>query len=326
MPTIPATGVWLFPEAPAPELVGLIQRAERNGLDEFWLGDEGPAREPFAVLAAAAVSTERIRLAVGVTNPYVRHPGLAAASMLTIHELSGGRTVLGVGAGGQMSLGPFGLEATKPLDRIESFVATVRSVADRTTSDSYSPPDIAIDASQIGAPLPVFVGGRGPRINTLASAHADGAFVAGLPPFRYEEVIGWARSVRPIEIALYPSVAFDEASIEKHRPEMIWSLVDAPQATRTALGLDSDQLRVAATALRAGDPSPARALITDDVLGEIMVIGEPVEVGAQLAALVTAHEPDSIGLALMQADLEAGVDQATAAFDEMTRLLEESAA
>ena len=48
------TGVWFFPEASAPELVDAVVEAERLGLDEVWLGDEGPAREPFTVLAAAA--------------------------------------------------------------------------------------------------------------------------------------------------------------------------------------------------------------------------------------------------------------------------------
>lgn len=321
MPTLPATGVWLFPEAPAPALVELACHAERHGIDEFWLGDEGPAREPFAVLSAAAMATERIRLAVGVTNPYVRHPGLAASSMLTIHELSGGRATLGVGAGGQMSLGPFGVTAERPLERIEAFISVVRAVADRATTEHYEPPDTAIDATQVGAPLPIFVGGRGPKINALASALADGAFVAGLPPFRYPEVIGWARSSNPIEIALYPSVAFDEESIEQHRPEMIWSLVDAPPETRSALGIHRTALDDAAAALRSGDPAPARSLITDEILEQIMVIGDPLTVGRQLAALVETHQPTTIGLALLQKDLGKGIDDAAAAFDEMRRQL-----
>ena len=80
----------------------------------------------------------------------------------------------------------------------------------------------------VGAPLPVFVGARGPRLNRLASELADGAFVSGMPPFRYPAVVDWARSERPIDIALYPSVAFTEEAVERHRPEMIWSLLDTP--------------------------------------------------------------------------------------------------
>lgn len=51
-----ATGIWLFPDATAPDLVNAFQTAESLGLDEVWLGDEGAAnRDPFAVLAAAAI-------------------------------------------------------------------------------------------------------------------------------------------------------------------------------------------------------------------------------------------------------------------------------
>ena len=77
-------------------MVEFIQQAEDLGLDEIWLGDEGPARDPLAVLAAAALRTSRIRLAVGITNPYVRHPAALAVSMMTVHELSGGRAILGL--------------------------------------------------------------------------------------------------------------------------------------------------------------------------------------------------------------------------------------
>jgi len=53
----PRTGVWLFPGSPAGALVAAAAATEALGMDELWLGDEGPNREPFAVLAASAVLT-----------------------------------------------------------------------------------------------------------------------------------------------------------------------------------------------------------------------------------------------------------------------------
>lgn len=319
--TVPPVGVWIFPEAPAPALVKIARRAELDGIDELWVGDEGTAREPFAVLAAAAASTRTIRLAVGVTNPYVRHPGIAMASMLTIHELSGGRAILGVGAGGQMSLAPFGIEPERPLARVGDFIRIARAVADREAIDGYDPPAVALDAAQVGPPLPVYVGARGERLNRLASAEADGAFVAGLPPFRYPEVIGWARSSRPIDIALYPSVAFTTEAIERHRPEMIWGLVDSPDAVRHELGLDRVEIERAASSLRAGDDGQARRLVDDDVLGRLMLLGDPRTVGHSLAELVRTHRPTSIGLAILQNDLVEGIEDASRAFQAMRRAL-----
>ena len=311
-------GVWVFPDAPAAELVELARHVEELGLDELWVGDEGPARDPLAVLAAAAVVTGRIRLAIGVTNPYVRHPGVAAASMLTIHELSGGRSVLGVGAGGQMSLAPFGLHPERPVERVREFLDIARAVATGTSAAGYSPPDVAVTEASVGRRLPLFVGARGPRLNRLASERADGAFVAGMPPFRYPEVVGWARSVRPIDIALYPSVAFTEKAVERHRPEMIWSLLDTPPAVREELGLDVEAVTAAAEAIRAGDPEPARALIDDTVLERLMLVGPPPAVGRRLAELVREHRPASIGLALVQDNLREGVAHSAEAFAAMT--------
>ena len=316
--TVPAVGVWVFPDVPAPELVDLARHVEDLGLDELWVGDEGPARDPFAVLAAAAVVTNRIRLATGITNPYVRHPGVAAASMLTIHELSGGRAVLGVGAGGRMSLSPFGLRASRPVERVREFIDVARAAATGTPAAGYSPSDVAVTDAAAGAPLPVFVGARGPRLNRLASERADGAFVAGMPPFRYPDVIGWARSQRPIDIALYPSVAFTEKAVERHRPEMIWALLDTPPEVREELGLDGDAVRAAAEAIRAGDPEPARTLVDDTVLERVMLSGRPAVVGRRLAELVREHRPTSIGLALVQDGLHEGVCDAAEAFAAMT--------
>ncbi len=315
--TMPAVGVWVFPDAPAPELVDLARQVEELGLDELWVGDEGPARDPFTVLAAAAVVTDRIRLATGITNPYVRHPGVTAASMLTIHELSGGRAVLGVGAGGQMSLAPFGLHASQPVQRMSEFLDIARAVASGEPAAGYSPPDVAVTEAAAGGPLPLFIGARGPRLNRLASQRADGAFVSGMPPFRYRSVVGWARSVRSIDIALYPSVAFTAEAVERHRAEMIWGLLDTPPEVRDELGLDAAAVNAAAQAVRDGDPEPARRLVDDAVLQRVMLVGAPSVVGSRLAALVREHRPASIGLALVQDDLSEGVDHAAEAFAAM---------
>lgn len=321
MTAIPSTGIWLFPEAPAPALVGIVNEAECAGLDELWLGDEGPAREPFSVLAAASTSTSSIRLGIGITNPYVRHAGIAATTALTVHELSGGRMMLGVGAGGSLSLGPFGLRAEQPVARVRDFIEIAVAARAGTAHDGYLPPDTAIDGSVAAAQMPVFVGGRGPRINRLGSELADGAFVAGMPPFRYDEVIAWAREVRPIEIALYPSVAFDDEAIEHHRPEMIWSLLDAPAHVCETLGVDRQALPRAAEALRGGNSDPARSIITDELLPHLLLTGTPEFVGRALADLTVAHRPSSIGLAILQSDLEQGLADAVAAFDAMRQVL-----
>lgn len=312
-----STGVWLFPAAPARSLVEFIQHAEALGLDELWLGDEGPARDPLAVLAAAAVQTSTIRLAVGITNPYVRHPGMTAVSMMSIHELSGGRAILGLGVGGGMALDPFFITPKHPYRTMAAALETIRAVTRGESAGAFVPPRHAVTAPE----LPVFVGSRSPRINRLASACADGAFVAGVPVSQVAEVVNWARSTRPIKIALYVSAAFEPQDVERARPEMAWGLVNSSEATIALTGHARSEFEAVSMALQRGDDEPARQLMTDDVLRHMLVWGSSADIGVRLAQLVRDLRPDSIGLSLLQEDIPRAMDACAAAFAAMRAAL-----
>src|SRR5207342_3603795 len=105
-----------------------------------WLGDEGPGRDPFALLAAGAARTNRIRLGVGVTNPYLRHPATTAAAALTIHDLSGGRMILGLGPGGDLALGPVHVPRVRPLAATRRALELIRAVSRGEALADYTPP------------------------------------------------------------------------------------------------------------------------------------------------------------------------------------------
>jgi 5,10-methylenetetrahydromethanopterin reductase len=292
------TGVWFFPDAPGPRIVETIVAAEALGLGEVWLGDEGPARDPFALLAAAALPTQRIRLGIAVTNPYLRHPATTAASALTVHELSGGRMILGIGPGGELALKPAQVERIRPLAATRRAVRIIRAVSRGEPTEGYTPAPHAVVAPD----LPIYVGARGEAFNRFASEAADGAFLAGIPGVRLEAAAAWARSARSIDLALYASAVFDQASLEVVRPRMIYALLDAPEATRRALGVSRAAAADAALAMARGDDRPARTLVDDRLLDELVVAGEPAAVGHALAMRFRALRPHSIGIALLAAD------------------------
>jgi len=310
----PRTSVWLFPEASAGATVDAVRAAERAGIDEIWLGDEGPAREPFSVLAAAALATERITLGVSVTNPYLRHPALTAATAMTINELSGGRFVLGIGAGGGMALGPVGVERERPLARTRDAVRIIRAVAAREATDGFDPPPYSMPA----APLSIVVGARGERFNRFASEAADGVFLGGMPRSVLPDVIAWAHSVRPIEIGVHVNTVSTEQQLEHLRPALIWTLVDAPAVTRDRLGIDPLALGAAVEALNAGDDRLARQIVDDDVVAQLVVAGEPATIGAGLRSYVDEFAAQTIGLLLHpEGDPVAAVESAGEALREL---------
>jgi len=314
---VPATGVWLFPDAPAESIVAAVHRAEQLGLDEFWIGDEGPARDPFTLLAAAAAVTTRIRLGVAVTNPYVRHPAITAVAAMTIQELSDGRAILGIGPGGSIALDPLGIVRQRPLGRTRDAVRVIRAVSRGVPTEGFTPPADPFSVWN----LPIYVGARGEGFNRYASAEADGVFVGGVPMPNHELVIGWARSVRPVDVALYVNGIFDPATEERVRPRLIFGLLDAPAQFREALGLRLDDVRIAADALVAGDSSLALDLVSDEVFDALSLHGSPEVIGAGLAQLVKTHRPASIGLAILVDDPISALDPVAAAFQHMKEVL-----
>ena len=246
-PTIhPRVGIWLFPDAPAGHLVDAVVKADRAGVDELWIADEAVSREPMVIFGAAAAQTDHVKMGVGITSPVIRHPGAMASSIATLDELSGGRAILGFGVGGSLSLDPFGLKAEKPVALVRDAIRTARSVIGNRASDLDQPPAHAAP----GRSVPIFVGSRGEQINRLASREAEGVFFSSFVLDDLSSAVGWARSVRPIHVAMYPSVRFRS---------------DAPN-----------------------DPTA--------------LCGDPGVVAAGMVELVVRHQPESIGLALVDGD------------------------
>ena len=102
---LPTRGVLVYAGTGGPktELVWqMAETAERVGYDSVWVGDSitsKPRLEPLTAMAAIAARTHRVKVGTAVLLNALRHPVHLAHSAATIDNISGGRTVLGVGAG-----------------------------------------------------------------------------------------------------------------------------------------------------------------------------------------------------------------------------------
>lgn len=241
--------MWFFPGIEARALVDASVAAEECGLDEVWVADEGVARDPLPVLAAVAGRTRVIRLATGITSPLLRHPGVIAAGAATLDELSGGRAVVGLGLGGDLSLGPFGIRADRPVAMLRGAVDVIRAVHRGVATAGYSPPTHAMPPRNV----PIWIGARGPQLVRLAASVADGLFLSGCTSEEHETILSNAATVGPIATALYQTaVDRPESTTELDWDAARAVLVDAVVRHRpAAIGINLVQLATPGT-----DPIP----------------------------------------------------------------------
>src|SRR5262245_19506615 len=187
--------------------------AEESGFDGLWTWDhlrdpDGGTRsrvpESLTTLAGLAEATRRIMLGPLVLNVSSRHPGILSNMAATLQEISGGRLLLGLGAGGHRRL-PYAAEheslgiAVEP-DRVRAErVAEAAQLLKRLWSgdeSTFSGSHYRLEKSsgflRPDPPPPIIVGGFGPRMAAIAGRYADGFNTPATHP-RLAELIKTAR-------------------------------------------------------------------------------------------------------------------------------------
>ena len=93
-------GVTVLPDPPASRLVELMQLAEKHGFEIGWTYDSHVLwQESFPLLTLAIQATTTMKFGHLVTNPGTREPTVLASLYATLHDISDGRMVMGIGRG-----------------------------------------------------------------------------------------------------------------------------------------------------------------------------------------------------------------------------------
>src|SRR5215467_15829232 len=117
----------LLGDVPVPRLIERAKLAEANGYAVVWLADERFYREVYSCLGQLAAYTSRVLLGPCVTDPFARHPALTAMAICTLDEISGGRAILGIGAG-ISGFAELGIERRKPARAIRESIELIRAL------------------------------------------------------------------------------------------------------------------------------------------------------------------------------------------------------
>jgi 5,10-methylenetetrahydromethanopterin reductase len=242
--TGPAFGVALPVHGPIEALVESSREAEALGYRYLWATDDRLQKDVFGVLGAIALATSELRLGPGVTNPYSRHPALIATAIATLDELSGGRAVLGLGAGGTNHRA-LGVRREAPVAALAEAIELIRGLlaGRELTLDGrvVHAESARLDFTPLRASIPIYVGARGPRMLELAGERADGVIVGNVAsPEGWGHALeriatGAARAGRTLDAVdltawVYCSVAGDSAAaLDAIRPMVATSLATSRQ-------------------------------------------------------------------------------------------------
>lgn len=177
------TAAVIAPDDAAPAWADAARRFESAGYDTFWLPDHVGMPDPFAALVAAGAATSRMRVGTYVLNVEFWNPLLLARTAATTHLLTGGRLVLGLGAGhNRAEFVQAGLRyppAGERVDRLAAFAETVpRLMAGETVDDERL--GLVGAATELPPARPtLLVGGNGDRVLGVARERADMVGIVG---------------------------------------------------------------------------------------------------------------------------------------------------
>ena len=173
-----------------PEQLALARRIEDLGFDAVWVGDHllyrwpgvADARGPWecwTMLAAIAASTSRIALGPLVASTSFHAPAMLAKQAATVDEISGGRLILGLGAGwNQTEYEAFGFPFDHRIARFEEAFTIIRTLLREGAIDFdgtyYQVRDCELlpRPTRAGGP-PLLLGSSGERMLRIAAPHID---------------------------------------------------------------------------------------------------------------------------------------------------------
>lgn len=188
--TLLRTGIVLRDALPWNEEREIVETTEDAGYEAVFV-PEIDGREAFATLTGFAAASTRLRLGTGVVTVWARSPLTTAMAASTVQDLSGGRMILGLGAGSPSGIGAsVAGGASTPLRLVEEFVRVVREatagggtpVAEGLNGDPFRAagfvPTLRVD------PFPIWIAALGDGMVSLGGRVADGILLNWCPPER----------------------------------------------------------------------------------------------------------------------------------------------
>ncbi len=185
--------VWPLAQQSWSDLLDVADHADTTGwhgiyVADHFMGDgrqfgaaDGPTWESTAAVSALAARTTHVRVGPLVLAATYRHPAVVAKWAATVDHVSGGRLVLGLGAGWQVNEHQqYGIDLPSPGERVrllDETCSAVRGLLTETattfTGETVRLTDARAEPKPVQVRLPLLVGAKGDRMMGVVARHAD---------------------------------------------------------------------------------------------------------------------------------------------------------
>jgi probable F420-dependent oxidoreductase len=282
------------------DIIDLVVLAERLGYESAWVA-EGHGGDQFAILAACAMRTSRIRLGTSISSVFVRTAPTIAMAASTIADLSGGRFILGLGSSHKAQVEPeHGVVYSKPLTRTRETVAIVRELI-REGRVSFKGQTVSIENFDLWyAPrhpeMPIYLSAVFQKGIALCGEIADGIILtrstlqtaAQVRVHLAEGARIAGRDPAAIEVtSLLPASVADtrEAALAALRPGIAFYCGFFPRYNRMMAehGFATEAAAIAEAWAR-GDRETAERAVSDAMIDATSVSGTPEQCRARIEA------------------------------------------
>ena len=185
-------GVTVLPDPPYIRFLELIKHAEDNGFQYGWTYDSHVLwQESFPLLTMAVQATSTMKFGHCVTNPGTREPTVLASGYATLHDISDGRMVMGIGRGDSARR----YIGQKPV-RVAEFERRCQMIRDFMNGREVEWNDKQLKLAWVRPELPeipMWIAGYGPKALAVAGRVSDGVIIQLADPVIIKWIMDTAR-------------------------------------------------------------------------------------------------------------------------------------
>jgi probable F420-dependent oxidoreductase len=219
-------GVTVLPDPPYTRFLELIELAEHHGFQYGWTYDSHVLwYEATPLLTLAADRTKTMKLGHFVTNPGTREPTVVASMYATLHVISGGRMVMGIGRG-DSARRVVGLQPVK----VAEFEQSCRMIREFMNGHEveWNGKQLRLKWALTESEIPLWIAGYGPKALGVAGRVSDGVIIQLADPVIIEWIMATARK------------AAEEAGRD---PDALQCIVGAPSKVTDDLAQAREEVR-----------------------------------------------------------------------------------